>query len=337
MPMAGHRRPNGTPICPSLPTPPQTPGLGSTPTPHEIKPYKSVTTLADVPYPPDGRYHYRNPNWNESAILDQPVAGPSRSGYDSDNESAVPTVLADHALPPSPGVPPHLMSGKMDAASPQRRNLLHRGHTPTYDYEGEYDGDEHHHRSREYEDEEEDDEEEGATPAPSAEDSISVRMLRAANSSYHVLGRILGGSSDVPDAGLYSTPRSQVSGLMRTANAMGYYAGVMRKPRPSPSGIRRRQREQQRSVSDRRRPLQAHESSVYLIVGREKEAVDHLADLDYEHRTGGAVASAVPGGFGLRPEQYNLGTPRGLLFWQVALAGAIGALCMAIMLAYCFD
>ncbi|KAF9809836.1 hypothetical protein IEO21_07236 [Rhodonia placenta] len=77
-PMAGHKRPNGSPICPPAPPPPP-PRLPPTPvSARRPQPLQRTVAVQEFEIPPDGVYRRRNPNWVDRRPVAQPIGGDDR-------------------------------------------------------------------------------------------------------------------------------------------------------------------------------------------------------------------------------------------------------------------
>jgi hypothetical protein len=252
--------------------------------------FKTVTSLSDIPVPPDGYYRRKNPNWQspERADVYQP-------DYPTmDRGSLVPTELEEEEEEDSKA---RVQRFRMQVALEQERD----------DAEGS---------------------------SSFNEDSVSeraaggvVRVARAvtAHPSIAAIRNLLGGPSNAtPAAGLYNTPEHDITLVQRGARKLGLHTGLMHKPRA------RRASESQLSArhgKPRGRAL-TRDSSWWMVVGDDPDAVGHLLDLQKEHVASGLDPTAAPGAVGLDVAHYNAGTPRGVVFSQLVLASALGGLIM---------
>lgn len=189
--MAGHLRPQGVPVCPSLPSPPPSPPPG--PASHRPKALlKTVASLSDIPIPPDGHYRRKNPNWRSP----ERDAGPAY-----DRGSLVPTLL-DEPVEEDTKERVHAYRRQMlleqEREEEEERARAALGRSPSFDEDSVS--------------------VRGVARALSAHPSIAaVRSLFKTDAQ--------------PAAGLYNTPEHDITLVQRGARKLGLHAGVMHKPR----------------------------------------------------------------------------------------------------------
>jgi len=118
-----------------------------------------------------------------------------------------------------------------------------------------------------------------------------------------LLAEALGTS--LPLASIFSTPKEDIAGLRQAAKNFGWQFGLMRRPGARDDG---------KSSVDR---LGQRESSWWVVVGKNAEAVRHLVNIQQR---------GMPGFYEPDKEtQVQVGQPASSLgFLQMVLAGAIG-------------
>ncbi|KAI0722656.1 hypothetical protein C8Q76DRAFT_719630 [Earliella scabrosa] len=261
-PMAGHKRPYGSPVCPregsydsehcyepirasELPDDPPTP-TGSPPPPL-VAPYiKPRMPSPDFTVKPSasGYWHRSNPNWVDPQPK-PPHESPPRHGSwvstESDSGSHASPARKRNLLPAAPRQPVIDVDALEDPAA--RRTIDSA--------EGEA-----HDAGRGY----------------GAEDTSDTQSNVSSSSSRTILKRMSRGLSTVigrgtPLASLYGTPREEVTAIAAAAQARGLHTRVLH-----------REHDVKAEPTTPTRTTPAREYSWWVAVGRDRGAVDALVD-----------------------------------------------------------
>jgi hypothetical protein len=295
-PMAGHKRPNGAPECPALLSPPATPS-------------------PDAP----------------------PVAGPSLSRALGRSPAAIKLQEL------SEGLEPLSTPGYFYRKNPNWLSEPRRRHTPEprADDDGEslvptvlVDEDEER-RARQHAMIRKRESHRVRHDSPDLDDSISVRIARAEPSLQAVWDTM--GPAAPPPAALYPVHGADLSRLQRGAERLGLHMGAIPSPR---SGLKHEELTGEDNFICNRVRRASRIPSFWAVLGHDRHAVEHICDLQRGHAEHNcdrhhhhlSHRATSPGLLRTETLQYNLGTPRGLVFSQLVLATVVGGLLMFWML-----
>ncbi|KAI0960139.1 hypothetical protein AcW1_004743 [Taiwanofungus camphoratus] len=258
-PMAGHKRPRGSPVCPGLEASPP-------PSPAGRNPLRRTAAVADFEIPDSGYWHRRNPNWVEREA----------SPVDDEHHSTSSWVHTEPAE---------------DAAADRAEEQLRD--------EDKVSG--------------EDDDYHSVSDSSSSQSTASSSSVKRSLTGLLMTSRHL--------ASLFSTPPEAIPAVTRAARKHGLTTGLIRRPL-SDQG-------QDVKSEDNDVPI-AHgtnlgrQSSWWMVMGQDPEAVSHLLDLhqgDAEGHLGQTLHSRTKGNVGAYPVDVSSIRPT---FLDVIIAGAIG-------------
>ncbi|KDQ64219.1 hypothetical protein JAAARDRAFT_219765 [Jaapia argillacea MUCL 33604] len=178
--------------------------------------------------------------------------------------------------------------------------------------------------------EDEEGEDENYHPGLAESSSTSSSAVRS-HGSISLIDRVL--STSTPLASLFSTPAQDVANLQLTARELGLHTGLLRKPRnvpdsaPGPNRVRFAGMDiNMKDGSPLPPPIPRQQGSFWMVVGRSGEAVRHLLDIHQRDMPGrldgddGGVRTIVMQG------------RKGVGFLQLLIAGAIGGFVVVYLL-----
>ncbi|KAI1796088.1 hypothetical protein LXA43DRAFT_970013 [Ganoderma leucocontextum] len=314
LPMAGHKRPHGVPVCPRDDSAPASPSPQLT--------RKNLSPNFDFNPSASGYWHRPNPNWVEpesyakqTRPMDVPQRGPSWVTTERDDRSqGTPSRHQPIRSPP----PAHEV---IDVDAEDEHEEAGDGYRGLQEPEHEYDQ-EHDHYGHEEPAEEGDDSD---TSSNASSVTILKRMTRR-------LSRAIGRGT--PLASLYSSPREQVPAITSAAQAEGLYTRIVHLNRgpTEATGFKDEAATPTRTFARR-------EHSWMIAVGRDQGAVNAFVE-----SAGTPPKPALrlqPEGM-LEPYDYNRGLsgernervgsypddPRWIrnTFFDILVAGAVGGL-----------
>ncbi|EJF62313.1 hypothetical protein DICSQDRAFT_161160 [Dichomitus squalens LYAD-421 SS1] len=335
--MAGHKRPMGVPICPrdgSVPASPQ-PQPPTAPAPL-ARAYAQASPDFVFNPTPSGYWHRVNPNWTDpeppANPLDRfPKRQPSAVTTEPDNRSQGapsrrPPVMPTYEVIDVDAEDEHQQAAYGHGGCTDRAAVGSPEHEYEYEQDYEQDFDPDYTREQSLPGEEED-----ASDTSSSASSVTIlkRMTRR-------LSQAIGRST--PLASLYSSPYEQVAAITSAAEAEGLYTRVRHVER---SGAPVQNLSLKHEPATPTRTLPTREHSWFIAVGRDRGAVDVLADSQVTPPKP-TVRLPPESGVVLEPYDYQRGLSRELnervgaypddptrirnTFVDVLVAGAVGGL-----------